>query len=44
LYKYTEFKKDKNKYGINIDANIDENIIENKIESIYFARDLMNKP
>ncbi len=44
LYKYNEFKEDKSKYSINIDANVDENTIKNKIESIYFARDLMNKP
>ena len=44
LYKFTDFKKDKSKYSINIDANIDEEKIKNKIESIYFARNLMNMP
>lgn len=44
LYKYNEFKKDKSKYSINIDANIDKEKIQNKIENIYFSRNLMNKP
>lgn len=44
LYKYTEFKKDESKYSVSIDANIKKDIIKNKIESIYFARNLMNKP
>jgi len=44
LYKYTEFKDNKIKYSINIDANIDEEKVKLKINSIYFARDLQNKP
>ena len=44
LYKYNEFKDNKIKYSINIDANINEEKIKNKIEAIYFARDLQNKP
>ncbi len=44
LYKFTDFKKNKSKYSINIDSNIDEEKIKNKIESIYFARNLMNMP
>ena len=44
LYKFEEFTKEKNKYSINIDTDIDTKITENKIESIYFARNLMNKP
>jgi len=44
FYKFSEFKDQNIKYVLNVDTNIDKEKFVKKIESIYFARDLMNKP
>jgi len=44
LYKYEEFLSKKVKYSINIDTNIDEEQSKEKIETLYFVRNLQNKP